>query len=95
MPRNPGGILCGASIPLHPPDILGLVADGSTSRGILRDVIPGIPGGDSGGPSVPHRIQCGVGLSSLTLVKGDGRDSVQAGRARTVGTTPKRPLLCG
>ena len=48
------------------------VADGSAIRGLLRDGIPGIPGGGAGVPSVLHHIQYGGGLSGSTLVIGDG-----------------------
>ena len=61
MTGNLGGIRHGASIPPHPTGILGQVADGSARRGILRDGVTGIPGGDVGGPYYPHHIQCGDG----------------------------------
>ena len=64
-------------------------------RGVLWDRIPGIPGGDAGGPSVPHHIQCGGGCSGPILGSGGGREIGRAGRERTGGKTPKRPLLCG
>ena len=69
--------------------------DSSAYRGILQDTVPGIPGGDVGGPSVPHHIQCGGGRSGPTLGSGNGRDSGRAGRAQAGGTTPKCPLLHG
>ena len=44
MTGNSVGIWRGVSNPRHPPDILGSVADGSGSRGLLRDIVPGITG---------------------------------------------------
>ena len=39
MPVNPVGVQHGASSPLHPPDILVLVADGRASGGgVLKEV---------------------------------------------------------
>ena len=64
MLGNLVGIRCGASILLHPPDILGSFVDGSTSRGLLQGGVPGIPEGDTGGPSIPPKIQCSGGISS-------------------------------
>ena len=63
MPVNPIWIWHGASIPPHSPDILGLVVDGSSSRWILWKGIPGILGGDAGGPSFSQHIKCGGGRS--------------------------------
>ena len=64
-------------------------------RGLLRDGVPGIPGGDAGGPSVPHHIQCGGGRSGLTLCRSDVIASGWVGQARTGGMAPKHSLLRG
>ena len=89
MTGNPGGIRCGASSLPYPPDVLGAFAYGSAIRKLLRGGIPGIMGGDTGGPSAPQHIQCGGRLSGLTLVSGDGRASGRSGWEWTGGTTPK------
>ena len=62
-------------------------------RGLLWDGVPGIPGCDPGGPSVPHHIQCGGGRSVPTLGSSGGRYIERAGQAWTEGTTPKRPII--
>ena len=85
----------GTSIPPHPPGIMGYVADGIAGRGLLWDSDPGILGGDAGGPSAPHHIQCGGGRSGPTMGSGDGIESGRTRREQTGGTTPKRPLLRG
>ena len=56
MPGNPRRIPHGSSIPPRSPYIMGSFVDGSVIRGILLDGIPEIPGGDVGGPSVPHHL---------------------------------------
>ena len=93
MPGNPGVKWNGASSPTHPPGIMGKVADVSACRGQLRDAIPGIPGGDAGGPWIPHYIHCGGGWSGTKLGSGGGSKRRRAGRASTGGTTPNLPLL--
>ena len=95
MPGNTGGIRRGASRPLHPTGILVSVAVGSAHRGLLRDVVPGFPGGDAGGPSIPNHIQCSGGRSGTELGSGDGRARRWEEQVRTGGMTLKRPLLCG
>ena len=56
MPVNPGRIWHGVLNPPCPLDILGLFVDGSLSRGLLWYGVPGITGGDAGGPYVPNNI---------------------------------------
>ena len=75
MPENLVGICHGSLRMPHPLGILVSVADGSARRVILRDGVPGFPGGDTGGPSSTHHIQCDGGRSGLALVSGDGRAS--------------------
>ena len=93
MPVNIGRIQHGDLSPPHPPDILRLIAYGRSSRGLLQDGIPGFQGGDTGGPSISHHIQCAGERSGLTLGIVDFRESGQAGRVRTGRKTPKRPIL--
>ena len=95
MPGNTGGIRLGASSPPHPTGILVQVADGSVRRGILRDGVTGIPGGDVGGPSYPHHIQCGGGCSGTTLCSGVERERRRAKQAQMGGMTPNRILKRG
>ena len=67
MPVNPRGIWCGALIFPDPPDVLGAAADGRKSRVILRIGLPGLQGGDSGGPVVPQHLQRGGGCGGEAL----------------------------
>ena len=64
-------------------------------RGLLWDGVPGIPGCDPGGPSVPHHIQCGGGRSGSTLGSGDGRVRGRVGQVQTGGMTQNLLLLRG
>ena len=57
MPVNTIWIRHGVSGLPDPQDVLGLAADGRKSRGVLWVGLPGLYGGDSGGPAVPHHIQ--------------------------------------
>ena len=61
--------------------------------GYYGKMFQGFRGGDAGGTSVPHHIQCGGGCSSMSLGSGGGRERGREGRARTGGTTPKHPLI--
>ena len=54
------------------PDILGSAEDGREGGGVLRVGFPGLQGGDSGGPTIPHHLQCGGEYGVKTLVQGDG-----------------------
>ena len=73
MPGNTRGIQRGDSSLPHPPGILGLVADGSACRGILRDGVTGFLWDETVRPFVPHHIQFGGESIGVALGSGDGR----------------------
>ena len=68
---------------LHHPDVMVLVAGGRESGRLLQDGISGAQGGDTGGPIVPHHLQCGGGYDGLALGQVYGRERRRAGRALT------------
>ena len=74
---------------------MGVAADGCKSGETLRVGLPGLKGGDLGGPAVPHHLQRGGECGGEELGWGDGRGRGRAGQARTVGNTPKSSLLRG
>ena len=93
MPGNPGSIWHGASGLTHPTDILGSIAEGRESGRLLGGGISGVQGGETGGTSVSHYIQCGDVCGGPELGREDCRERRRAGRAQTGGQTPKWPLL--
>ena len=67
MPGNSVGLWHGSSILPDPLDILGSAADGHKSGRILQVRIPGLRGGNTGLPAVPHHLQCGGGCGGASL----------------------------
>ena len=83
MPGNPRSLRRGTSSLPDPLDILGSASDGCKSGGILRVGLPGIHGGDAGGPAVPNHLHRGGGCVGKALDIFDGIGYGQAGRAQT------------
>ena len=67
------------------PEILDSADDGSEGGQVLRGVVYGGFGCDSGRPAISHHFQCGGGCGGASLGVRDGGGRVMSGQAWTIG----------
>ena len=82
MIGDTGGVPSGVLGFLHPPRLLGQIADGGLHGKLLRIIVSSFGGGDSELTAVPHHLKCDVVCSGDPLgITGGGRRGV-SGRVR-------------